>query len=115
MQNNKRPLTGVLYITAQERNIYEVGEANSDFLFQIVEVLESRFGLQAIKQPLDGIDVIYWDFAREEIKLTVGWDVWSGCFVFANCDAGDAIIQKIGQYFDGVFHELQALQKTDCD
>src|SRR5207244_9635227 len=99
--------------TAEWRDSHEIYEANSDFMFQIVEVLESRFGFQATGNPLDGIDVIYWDFARDGVKLTVGWDIWSGCFVFATTEAGDEIVKEIGQYIDGALNELQALQKAD--
>lgn len=108
-----KTLTGCFHKTAQGRTNYEIFEADSDFLFQIVKLLESCFNFQAVNKPLDGIDVIYWDFARDEIRLTVGWDIWSGCFIFAASEAGDEIVKEIGQYLDGVLHELQALQKTD--
>lgn len=106
-----KPLTGCFHKTAQGRESYEIFDADSDFLFQVVAVLESRFNFQAMNKPLDGMDVIYWDFARDEIKVTVGWDIWSGCFVFATTEAGDEIVKEIGQYLDGVLHE--ALPKTD--
>ena len=108
-----KTLTGCFHKTAQDRTSYEIFEADSDFMFQIVEVLESRFGFHAITIPMDGFDVIYWDFARDAIRVTVGWDVWSGCFVFATTEAGDEIVKEIGQYLDGRLDELQALQKTD--
>ncbi len=100
------PRTGVLHKTAHDRNSYEIYGADSDFLCKIVQVLEARFGFAALNQPLDGIDCLYWDFARDGIRLTVGWDIWSGCFVFANSAAGDELVREIGQYLDQVLHEL---------
>ena len=101
-----KPLTGVLYKTPHERSSYEIYEADLGFLFKIVNVLEARFGFAAVTLPVDGIDCLYWDFARAEIRLTVGWDIWSGCFVFADSEAGDEVVEEIGQYLDQVLHEL---------
>ena len=102
----QKNLKGIIQQTAQGRASYEIYEANSDFLAKLAQVLESHFGFQAIRNPLDGVDVIYWDFARDDIQVTLGWDIWSGCFVFATSEAGDEIIHQIGQYLEQVLHEL---------
>lgn len=99
------PCQGYLTQTAHGRTSYEI-DADSGFLFKLATVLVSQFGFQAEGKPLDGIDVIYWDFTRGGVRLTAGWDVWSGCFVFATAPSGDTIVQEIGHYLDTRLHDL---------
>ncbi|WP_315073561.1 hypothetical protein [uncultured Clostridium sp.] len=35
-----------------------------------------------------------------QVRITVGWDNWSGCFAMAYCHEGDNYIVKLGGYFD---------------
>lgn len=98
-------MKGCFHQTAQGRTSYEIYEAESDFLLQIAAILKARFGFQATSSPLEGLDVIYWDFVRGEIPITVGWDNWSGCFVFAETEEGDEIVREIGQYLEETLNE----------
>ena len=41
----------------------------------------------------------------------MGWDIWSGLFVFAQDDEGDEIIREIGDYLDEISGELYQLQE----
>lgn len=100
-----KPRKGYFYKTAQDRESYEI-DADSEFVYRLANVLVSRFSFQAEGKPLDGIDVVYWDFTRDGLRLIVGWDIWSGCFVFATTPEGDQVVQEIGQYLEGVLHEL---------
>lgn len=104
MMGNK-PLKGFFSRAAQGQLLYEI-DTNSDLLFKLAEVLVSNFGFRSIGAPLDGIDVIYWDFARDELKVTLGWDIWSGCFIMATNADCDEVVQSIGQYLEKVLHEL---------
>lgn len=100
-----KPLQGVFYQTAQDRASYEI-DTDVAFIYKLATVLVKQFGFQSKGAPLDGIDVVYWDFTRDGLTLTVGWDIWSGCFIFATTPEGDAVVQAIGQYLDRVLHEL---------
>ena len=102
---SEKPLKGCYFQTAHGRVSFEI-DANSDLLFKLADVLSSQFGFEAVGAPLDGVDVIYWDFSCEGSKLTLGWDIWSGCFIFGNTQEDDEIVRSIGHYLEAVLHEL---------
>ncbi|MBS1812523.1 MAG: hypothetical protein JST84_30430 [Acidobacteria bacterium] len=102
----EKELKGIIQKTAQGCDSYEIFDADAEFLTRLVKVLTSHFGMISASEPILGNDVVYWDFERDGTKLTAGWDIWSGCFVFGYNTAGNELVREIAQYLDQVLHEL---------
>ncbi|MEC0229995.1 hypothetical protein [Paenibacillus alba] len=51
--------------------------------------------------PMIGFEQVFMDVVKDEVTITIGWDIWSGCFVTANDPKGGPWIQQIGNYLDG--------------
>jgi len=93
-------MNGLLHKTAEGHDSYEIYEADQDFIFRFAEILTTRFGFELTgDRPAVGLDEIYLDAKKGSIRLTIGWDNWSGAFVFAHCSEGDGYIEKIANCF----------------
>ena len=75
---------------------YDISNAEQDYIFVLADILTKRFGFH-MATPIPGLDGVYWDAVKEDVKLTVGWDVWSGAFVMANCMNGNEYIEKLAE------------------
>lgn len=66
----------------------------------MADVLIDKFEFENQHKPLVGLDSWYMDLHKEQVRVTVGWDNWSGCFAMSYCNEGDNYIIKLGEYFD---------------
>jgi len=79
-QNKMSKLTGQFCKTPTGISCYEIYAAGPDILPKIANLLQISFGLTP--EPLiDGFDVFYLDCVKEGVAITIGWDIWSGCFI----------------------------------
>jgi hypothetical protein len=69
------------------------------FIFKIATVVTEKFQFTH-SNPIIGLDQFFIDFVKGGVKITIGWDIWSGCFVMAHDMAGDKYIVEIGNYLD---------------
>lgn len=81
---------------------YEFFEAKEDLIYDIGASLINYFGFKEQFTPAVGLDSIFWDFCRDDVKLTVGWDIWSGCFIMSNCKKGDEFIAQYQIYVENL-------------
>jgi len=81
---------------------YEFSEAKADSIYEIGASLTNHFGFKEQCAPVFGLDGIFWDFFRGDVNLTVGWDIWSGCFVMSHCKKGDEIIAQYQYYVENL-------------
>jgi hypothetical protein len=44
---------------------------------------------------------------RDDVKIVVSWDNWSGLFVMAVDAKGDPGVERIGAYLDGVLDNIK--------
>lgn len=99
-------LEGKFHQTANGRTSYEIFHATPEILLPISQILVNEFGCTRPNIPITGIDSIITECDKDGIKLHLGWDNWSGFYLFADSHAGDEFVDKIG------FH-LNKLLKTD--
>jgi hypothetical protein len=90
-------LEGKLHKTASGFYSYDIVEADNDFIYKLANVLTKQFGFDMVNTPMTGLDGVYWDAIKKNVKLTVGWDNWSGAFVMAHCSEGDEYVAKISE------------------
>ena len=88
-------MNGKIYKTAEGFNSYEISEADEKYIFTLADILIKQLGFTTDTTPISGLDGVYWDFLKEDVKLTVGWDIWSGAFVMAYCLSGNKHIETI--------------------
>ena len=93
-------MNGKLNKLSNGRSSYDVSEADENYIFIFANILRNQYGFDLAQNPVPGLDGVYWEAAKDGIRLTIGWDIWSGAFVFAHCSVGDEYIEKIAYYFD---------------
>lgn len=89
------PPRGRFFTSANGRLSYEMEGEPSEAVFPLLSFLEQRFGLDS-GFPVFGLDGVYSEGAADGVKLVVGWDNWSGCFIQAFDEAGDRLVRAIG-------------------
>jgi hypothetical protein len=101
-------LIGQFHITASGRTSYEIYEAEGEFVFHLVQILKDRFGYSPRLPVLSwlSLDEIYITCQKDRLRLTVGWDEWSGCFVMASNRHADAAVVEIGGYLDNLLTSM---------
>lgn len=58
--------------------------------------LENELGFVRRGRTVAGIDEgISPSFLRADLEISAGWDNWSGSYLLANSDAGDAILRRL--------------------
>jgi hypothetical protein len=82
---------------------YDIYEADQNYIYQIADILTKQHGFSMVNSPVIGLDCVYWDFNKNNIKLTLGWDIWSGAFIFAHCLNGNDYIKIVSDYFNNLF------------
>lgn len=95
-------MIGKFYNLANGYKSYEIFEADEKYLFKFADTLIERFEFKNKGEPIVGLESIYWDFYRQSIKVTLGWDIWSGCFINAHCEEGSNFIEEIGNYINSI-------------
>ena len=69
--------------------------------------VDEQFGFSKSRTPVVGLDEIITDCEKEDVKLLLGWDIWSGFYVMADSEAGDAIVDEVGKYLNSIIQEPQ--------
>ncbi|MFC5402955.1 hypothetical protein [Cohnella soli] len=88
-------LLGHFTKTAKGRNSFEIWKGEADLILKIAFLLRD-FGFTS--GPLmSGLDGHYMDLVSNNIKLNLGWDIWSGLFLSAVNEEGDIWVNKLGE------------------
>ena len=95
-------MDGKIVKTASGFSSYEIFNAEQNHIFTFADVLTKRFSFHMDSAPICGLDGVYWDASKWNVKLTVGWDIWSGAFISANCPKGSEYVKEIAEYLDGL-------------
>ncbi|MCX6559914.1 MAG: hypothetical protein NTZ26_05305 [Candidatus Aminicenantes bacterium] len=89
-------LRGRLYTSANGRLSFEMADEPQEAIFPLLLFLERRFGLDSAS-PIFGLDGVYSEGTIEGTKIVVGYDNWSGCFIQSFDNAGDRLVQAMGE------------------
>lgn len=100
--DKKQTLEGKFYKVANGHVSYEVFYATSDIIFAISDILVARYGCSPIDALLYGLDAVITKCQKDNIKLDLGWDNWSGFYIFANSPEGDGLVKDIGTYLNTI-------------
>lgn len=93
-------LIGKLYTTAAGFLSYEFYEAEPNYIYELERVLTDLLKFETFTRPSYGLDLHSWDFCKNDIRVTIGWDNWSGCFIMSHCKKGDEYILGLVNYFE---------------
>lgn len=93
-------LTGTFHQTASGRTSYEIFHATPEIIFSISEILVTEIGCTQPKVPITCLDAIITECHRDDVKLNLGWDHWSGFYIFAESQQGDEFVDKIGSHLN---------------
>ena len=87
-------------------------DAESVLFFTIVSKIQEKFGLDSPKLPIYGLDGTYLDLRKDDIKITMMWDVWTEFSIFCHDnDKGAPLIREIGEYLNTILDELAILEE----
>ena len=81
---------------------YEFFDAKASSIYDIGTSLTNHFGFKEQSTPVIGLDSIWWDFCNIDVKVTVGWDIWSGCFIMSHWKKGDQFIIQYQNYVENL-------------
>ena len=96
--------------TASGHTSYEIFEASSGVIEPVCRLLVDVFSFSPPDDMSVGVDVFVCTCRKDGVKLAIGWDTWSGFFISAQSDLGDALVRQIGLYLDTVIHQ-EAFEK----
>ena len=88
-------MNGKLMKTSNGFNSYEISDADQNYIFVLADILTKRFDFHMVNAPVVGLDGVYWEATKKNVKLTVGWDIWSGAFVMAHCSEGSEYVERL--------------------
>jgi len=91
-------LQGNFSKTAAGHETYDINHAEAEHIFPVATIIEKQFGFKPLQLPILALDSAYIELKRNDIKIIIGWDIWSGLFVMAVDHKGDSIIHEIGEY-----------------
>jgi hypothetical protein len=100
--DEKRTLQGKFYKAANGHETYEIFYAVPDILFEISEILVSKFRCTQPDLPIVGLDQVLTQCRKGNIELALGWDNWSGFYMLANSSQSDILVREIGAYLDTI-------------
>ena len=71
-------------------------------MLTILNQLKNHFQERFDKSDKFGLDFtsVGVEILIDGVRLTVGWDNWSGIFIMAWDDDGDKIVMEIAEFFD---------------
>lgn len=93
-------IKGKIYLLSNGHKAYEIFEADESFVLKMAHLLINKLKFENKNKPLVGLDGCYVDLYKEQVRVTIGWDNWSGCFAMSYCNEGDNYIVKFSEYFD---------------
>ncbi|TFG20450.1 MAG: hypothetical protein EU533_06100 [Promethearchaeota archaeon] len=88
---------------------YDLG-ADYMLLFPLATKLQNKFGLEAEKLPIFGLDQIFLDLNKGALTITIGWDIWSDLFIMALDENANELVKEIAGYIDTILEELEELE-----
>jgi hypothetical protein len=98
-------LEGFFWRAANGRQSYEVYRATPDFIYEVASLLRQRYGFSEPKRPVVGLDEVITECSKDGLKLLLGWDNWSGCYVLADTPEGDEVVNEFGAYLDSILQQ----------
>ena len=98
-------LQGFFCKAANGRQCYEIDQVTSEFIYVAANYLTQRYGFSAPKKPIVGFDEVITECSKEDLKLLLGWDNWSGFYVMADAPETDALVKEFGEYLDSIIQQ----------
>ncbi len=87
---------GRFFLSANGRLSFEMESRPAESIFPLLSFLEERFGLKT-GFPIFGLDAVYTEGSAGAVKIVVGYDNWSGCFIQSFDEAGDRLVRTMGE------------------
>lgn len=105
MASARKELRSRRDMTAHGYHLYEVEGFHPRFILKAAEILQERFGCGPISKIVKGFDEVITDCKKGDVRLDLGWDIWTGFSIFANSPEGNALVDAFGDYVDSILNE----------
>jgi hypothetical protein len=94
------PLATEWTVTQSGRPSWEIDGADEQIVGEVIAVLVDVLGCELVLPPVVGGDSIVAELTRDGHRLHVGWDIWSGFYVFADAEDGDGATREIAAWLE---------------
>ena len=83
-------------------NSLDNGELEADDVSAVFNLLKAHFGERLYVGSRVGLssESLVGEFSVDGVRLTLGWDVWSGVFIMSYDSAGDKVLNEIAHLLD---------------
>lgn len=98
----KRILTGNYSQTASGRLSYEIFNASPEIIDEVGNILVERFRCSPLTRKIAGFDEVIAGCTHGKIELMVGWDNWSGFYLFSDSPEGEHLVKEVGEHLNAV-------------
>jgi hypothetical protein len=104
----KRPFEASWTTTAQGRPSFEVFAADPSFVAYVLARLVDERGAAIELAPVIGLDEVIAEVRAHGEPVRVGWDNWSGFYLFSDTESGDAVVRELGAWLEPQLPALEA-------
>jgi hypothetical protein len=86
---------------------YDIGHAKATFLYEIMREMADKYKFNQSSKLSVGFDEVITDMSLGNVKILLGWDNWSGCYIMADDEEGDKWIPILSEHFNHIIEEEQ--------
>ncbi len=101
-KENLKFVNGKLITVAEDKKSYEFYHLEAEHIFEMAQILEKNFDA-VFDLPIYGFDAVFFDFKISDIKMLLGWDIWSGIFIMCKDKKDNYMVDKIKFYFENEY------------
>ncbi|MFX1442322.1 MAG: hypothetical protein ACFFHV_02820 [Promethearchaeota archaeon] len=91
-------LKGKFNKTTEGNETYDIEYAEAEHIFPVATLIQKEFSFEPVQLPIFGLDSVYLEMIKQDIRIIVGWDIWSGLFVMATHKKANSVVRKIGEF-----------------
>jgi hypothetical protein len=91
-------MLGKFYRDASDRLTFGVFEVNAEVYSDLCGRIAETFQLDPLGPAINGLDVVFRDFARDNQIVGLEWDIWSGFTVVAENLGSEELVRQVASY-----------------
>ena len=90
--------TKPFYRDSSDRLCFDLYSIDSFDYPAVSQKIVARFSLQPASELLIGLDEMFRDYSRGELRIQLAWDNWCGFFVTALHTEAETLVREIAEF-----------------
>jgi len=91
------------YRDASRRLIIDFYDIDALRYRSITKSVVKQFQLEPAGELIIGLDEMFQEFQKEDLRVGLEWDIWSGFIVVAKTESAEDLVREIGAFIDKYF------------